>query len=52
MREFNPLKPIQIILYQTITSGLQQHHLSPNNVIMMVGLASQFEGILATKKEG
>jgi hypothetical protein len=34
------------------TSGLQQHHLSPNNVVMMVGLASQFEGILATKKEG
>jgi hypothetical protein len=52
MTVFNPLKPIQVILYQTFTTGLQQHHLSPNNIIMMIGLASQFEGILATKKEG
>jgi hypothetical protein len=35
-----------------IASGLQQYHLSPYNVVMMVSLASQFESILATKKEG
>jgi hypothetical protein len=35
-----------------IAPGMQQHHPSPNNIVMMVGLASQFESILATKEEG
>jgi hypothetical protein len=34
------------------TKSLHLLCLSPNNIVMMIGLASQFEGILTTKKEG
>jgi hypothetical protein len=42
-----------MILYQHNYIWFEsQYCFSPNNIIMMIGLASQLEGILAAKKEG
>jgi hypothetical protein len=46
------LKTYQSFSISSTTFSFYQYFLSPNNIIMMIGLASQFKGILAAKKEG